>query len=88
MTDKEILEFFKQGILNTIFYKSSMVINLIDRMVFGCVNTIIEEDNTHFILDVKNATYAKTSFHIQYRFDIAPSQKEGFNKIISICQIL
>lgn len=88
MTDKEILDFFKLGLLNTIFYKSAMILNLIDRMVFGCENTIIEEDDKHFILDVKNTSYNKKTFNRQYVFHLANSQKHAeFKKIVKIEQI-
>lgn len=86
--EKEILELFKQYLMNNVIYKPAMVVNLMDRLVFGYINKVISESDNHFIVESTNAPYNKVPTQRLYRFDLAPSAtQEGFKKIISISQI-
>lgn len=94
MSDKEILKIFREGMLNVIFYDSTFIINLIDRLIPYCDNKIEYEDSNQLVLDVVNVPYAKTKFHRQYQFKLGKSHKENpigvdkpYKKIIDIVQL-
>ena len=94
MNDKDILKIFNEGLMNVIFYDSTLIINLIDRLIPYCDNKIEYEDDNQLILDVINVPYSKTKFHRQYQFKLGKSHKVSpigvdkyYKKIIDIVQL-
>lgn len=86
--EKEILDIYRNALVNTLIYGPAMASNLMDRLVYGYVNKVIEEAEDYFIVENVNAPYNSASVQRQYKFMLKPSAtQEHLRKIVSIIQI-
>lgn len=84
MKNKLELDDLNNAFINSLFYKCVMVKNGLDCYFGKYTNTIIEETEKYFVIQMTPKPYAKTLDIVKVRFDFTPSYYGSLYKIINI----